>query len=314
MSSRRIAQQRELPKARQRRLQRTLMEHYANEPTYTKEVDRLRHQWKAFGRVRPPAFTMELENLRAHWKAKEEFDRLHSAFRPTIATSVAQTLRLVDRDRERPLEWAIDWVDDDVLELSRVWGRSGVELRNSTGEPVSFRRFEQDREAYRSLFESMPKFTLSVTLETVGLAARGFDPWVIDPHEEREDEDFEFEHEIFNGEITSETWKELETLSQGLLKEGVKRMRAMFEEQFPSEYITRPGGRESESNALQLLCQYLLSGDYNLFEKADSAAHAELSVEEYDAQLRDSTEPGSARQARELCSVMGIFWPNKSSH
>jgi hypothetical protein len=290
------------------------MEHYTNEHTYTKEVARLQGQWKALGGAPTPAFTLGCKDHQARWEARQEFDRLHLPFRPTIAASVAQTLRLVDRDRERPLEWAIDWVDDDVLELSRVWCRDGVELRNSAGELVSVRRFEQDRKAYRSLFDRIPKFTLSVTLETAELAARGFDPWVIDPHEEREDDDIEFEHEIFNGEITSETWKELESLSQRLVKEGVKRMRAMFEEQFPSEYITRPGGRESESNSLQLLCQYLLSGDYNRFEQAASAPNAELSAEEYDAQLRDSVEPWGARQARELCNEMGIFWPKKSSH
>jgi hypothetical protein len=206
-------------------------------------------------------------------------------FQLTIAATVGEKFRLVDRSRRTPLKWAIDWVDCDVRGLPHRQGTGVIEpLRSDSGaiidEIIDPRR---DAEINQPLPGSIPGFTLSINLVTAEFVAPGFDP------NERWGEGF-LEHGIFESEVTSDTWKKLRAFASRLLDEGIERMRTQFKEQLPAGNTTRPRGRNAESESLKTLCRYLLG-----------ATHTVL----------DDPGPTGFRSVNDICKEMGIRWPRR---
>jgi hypothetical protein len=271
MAGDRRGEYREVPWVRQERLRRTLIAHYANEPKYKKEIDRLRGIWTSFGEDSSELTDREF---------RAAFKQRHSAFRPTITRSVEEKFRLVDRRTKMPLEWAVQWVDCDVRRLASDRGIGGIKtLRNDAGEVVSV----LIDPLWQLAPGPMPGFTLSVDLGTIEFTAPGFDP------DERWGENF-LEHGIFEGAITSEAWDTLETRAHALVAEGIWRMRAQFKAQLPKGYTTRPGGRDSTDESLKTLCRYLLTDTPPIYNE---------------------TGPNGFRSVNELCNEMGIRWPRR---
>jgi hypothetical protein len=229
----------EFDEERWRRCQQFLMQCYAEEPKYLREVGRLSRMLEHLADTRDQTTGVEKEAI-------------YQEYRASLSRTVTESFRLVGREDGQPLAWAINWVHRDIRGEDASPPQVGP-VHGAKGRASMVSRVKKPK-IIESVVGPFPGFGVWVSPVAVGLydvhGALFDDEEVAAPEPNH--------HYLFDEPINDETWETLKCLAYEAVDRGIRLTRAQFEDQIPTGRRVRPKTVKSDQIALQKLCRYLL--------------------------------------------------------